>query len=358
MPNAADYLAQPPLFLCLVMGPPNSGKSDLAMTFPACYVGSFDPGGFQILKNKSERAQKLSRNLRYIENFNPRGNSEMKRLYARTKPALKPEEVKVGNPQRYVPMDASDRVDNLMGWLAHVEEMAIAGEVQTVILDGFNYLVDQEEILVRSDSKNFVTRTYNGETKQVLDGRSAYMDLKQYLGYFMWSELLALCVRYHLNLIVTCHVTRLSEDAIEGKEAIVKDGKVVAPEIIGRVQQNTEIAPQIVGKFKEAIEGKFANVLVTEHVLVKKGTGVQAKKESAFRVYCDKAETETLGEVNAKNKHGLPPMLDVTGKSFYEELLARTGGLPLEAPTKELEVNKQLQSARPSLAPIRAKAKV
>ena len=100
MPSASDYLAEPPLFLILAMGPPNSGKSDLAMTFPACYVGSFDPGGFQILKNKSERAQRLAKNLRYIENFNPRGDSEMKRLYARTKPALRPEEIKPGHPQQ------------------------------------------------------------------------------------------------------------------------------------------------------------------------------------------------------------------------------------------------------------------
>jgi hypothetical protein len=333
MPNALDYLAQPPLFLILAMGPPNSGKSDLAMTFPACYVGSFDPGGFQILKNESERAQRLAKNLRYIENFNARGDSEMRRLYARTKGALKPEEIKPGKPQTFVPMDASDRSYNLMGWLAHIEETAQAKEIQTVVLDGFNYLVDQNEVLCRNDSKNMVTRTYDGVSRQVLDGRAAYMDLKNYLSQFMWSELLALCVRYHLNLIVTCHIIRLTEEAIGGVEE-VKDnsGKTVRAATPGRVQQNSEIAAQITGKFKEAIEGKFANVLITEHVLVKRGVGIAAKKESAFRVYCDKAETETLGEVNAKNKHGLPACLDVTGKSFYEELLARTGGLPLAQP--------------------------
>lgn len=330
MPDAASYLAQPPLFLILAMGPPNSGKTDLGMTFPACYVGSFDPGGFQILKNKSERAQRLARNLRYIENFSPRGDSEMKRLYARTKAALKPEEVKPGHPQRYVPMDANDRSDNLMGWLAHVEETAKAGEIQTVILDGFNYLVDQHEVLCRSDSKNLVERTYGGEKRMVLDGRAAYMDLKNYLSQFMWSELLALCVRYHLNLIVTCHILRLTEEAIEGNEAVIgTDGKVIKAASAGKVQQNSEIAAQITGKFKEAIEGKFANVLICEHVLTGKVTPATPRKKNVFRVYCDKAETETLGEVNAKNKHGLEPMIDVTDKSFYEILLSRTGGLPI-----------------------------
>lgn len=330
MPTASDYLGQPPLFLCLVMGPPNSGKSDLAMTFPRCYVGSFDPGGFQILKNSSARAKLLATNLVHIENFNPRGDKEMRQLYARTKLVV---EAKPGHPARYAPMDSSDRSRNLMGWLAHIEELAKDGAIQTVILDGFNYLVDQHEVLCRNDSKNQVQRTYNGETKTVLDSRAAYMDLKNYLTQFMWSELLALCVAHSLNLIVSCHIMRLSEEQIEGKEAVVKNGEVKIAASKGTVQQNSEIAAQITGKFKEAIEGKFANVLITEHVLAKEGIGVNAKKVSKYRVYCDKADSETLGEVNAKNKHGLPAMLDVTGRSFYGELLKATGGLPVVAET-------------------------
>jgi hypothetical protein len=333
------------------------------MTFPACYVGSFDPGGFQILKNKSDRAQRLAKNLRYIENFNPRGDAEMKRLYARTKPALKPGEIKPGHPQHYVPMDSSDRSDNLMGWLAHIEELCMADieagatsdlerltktggtvrperTIQTVILDGFNYLVDQHEVLCRNDSKNMVQKTYGGETRTVLDGRAAYMDLKNYLSQFMWSELLALCVRYGLNLIVTCHILRLTEEAIEGSEAVVgSDGKVIRAASPGKVQQNSEIAAQITGKFKEAIEGKFANVLICEHALTGKVTPATPRKKNVFRVYCDKAETETLGEVNAKNKHGLEPMIDVTDKSFYEILLSRMGGLPLQQESKAASVS-------------------
>lgn len=327
MPNATDYLAQPPLFLILTMGPPNSGKSDLAMTFPACYVGSFDPGGFQILKNRSERAQRLSKNLRYIENWNPRGDKEMKRLFSRTKQLT---ETKPGHPATFGPMGVEDKHVSLMGWLRHVEEVAKAEEIQTVVLDGFNYLVDQMEYLCRSDTKNFVTVKYGDKAgESVLDGRAAYMDLKNYLTQFMWSELLPLCVHYNLNLIVSCHIMRLSEEAIEGKEAVVKDGKTVVQGSVGKVQQNSEIAAQITGKFKEAIEGKFANVLIMEHTLSGKITPATPQKKHVYRVYCDKAETETLGEVNAKNKHGLPAMLDVTGKSFYEVLLSYTAGLPV-----------------------------
>lgn len=332
MPAAKEYLAEPPLFLILALGPPNSGKSDLAMTFPACYVGSFDPGGFQILKNRSERAQKLAGNLRYIENFNPRGDREMKRLFARTK---KLTDAKPGHPATFGPMDASDRAVSLIGWLAHIEQVAQAGEVKTVVLDGFNYLVDQYEFLCRNDSKNQVEVKYGERQGQtVLDSRAAYMDLKNYLSQFMWSELLPLCVKYGLNLIVSSHVMRLSEEQIEGKDAVIKDGKTIAAASKGTVQQNSEIAAQITGKFKEAIEGKFANVLIMEHVLAGKVTPTTPHKRHVYRVYCDKAETETLGEVNAKNKHGLSAVMDITNKSFYEELLARTAGLPLATEAK------------------------
>lgn len=332
MPSAKEYLAEPPLFLLLVLGPPNSGKSDLAMTFPSSYVGSFDPGGFQIIKNKSERAQALATNLRYIENFNPRGDREMKRLFARTK---KLTDAKPGSPATFGPMTADDRSISLMGWLAHIEQVAQAKEVQTVVLDGFNYLVDQYEFLCRNDTKNQVEVKYGERAGQtVLDSRAAYMDLKNYLSQFMWSELLPLCVRYGLNLIVSSHVMRLSEEQIEGKDAVVKDGKTVVAASKGTVQQNSEIAAQITGKFKEAIEGKFANVLIMEHVLSGKVTPTTPTKKHCFRVYCDKAETESLGEVNAKNKHSLPSVLDITNKSFYEELLARTAGLPIQTGAK------------------------
>jgi hypothetical protein len=33
--------------------------------------------------------------------------------------------------------------------------------------------------------------------------------------------------------------------------------------------------------------------------------------------------------INAKNKYGLPARLNITDKSFYEELLKATGGLPI-----------------------------
>jgi hypothetical protein len=314
MPTAKDYLAQPPLFLILALGPPNSGKSDLAMTFPKCYVASFDPEGFAILKGNTERAKLLSQNLVYIETFNPHGEVETKRLYARTKQLT---EAKPGHPATYGPVNAADRSTHLMGWLKHVEEVGRAGEIQTVVLDGLNYLVSQKFNLCCLDSKNF---TKNRDGDEVLDRFAVYRDLKNYLTQFMWAELLPLCTAHRLNLIVTCHVKRLSEEQIEGKKQGEKQVSV------GKVVQDSDIAPIIDGGFRDEIDGKFGAVIYTMHELK---TNVQAqKREHVFTAVCNKSPgLETL--LNAKNKYSLPDRLIITNKSFYEELLARNAGLPI-----------------------------
>ena len=318
MPDAKTYLAEPPLFLVLALGPPNSGKSDLAMSFPSCYVASFDPEGFAILKADNPRAKKLASNLRYIEVFNPHGEAATRRLYERTKALLKPEEVKVGSPQKYAPVDASDLATHLLGWLRHVEEVASAGEIKTIVLDGFNYLTDGKEFLCRNDPKNIV-QTSDGP---VLNGRAAYSDLKNWLSQFMWSELLPLCTRFRLNLVVTCHIQRLSEEAIEGAK---KGDKQIT---VGKVQQDSDIAPQIAGKFKEAIEGKFGAVIYTDHQIRTVTVPPPIHQEHVYYAYCNKVSAFE-SQANAKNKYGLPDRLDLTEKSFYEELMTRNGGMSI-----------------------------
>jgi hypothetical protein len=208
-----------------------------------------------------------------------------------------------------------------MGWLVHIAELGKAKEIQTVVLDGLNYLVSQKFNLCCLDSKNF---TKNREGELVLDRFAVYRDLKNYLTQFMWSELLPLCTSYRLNLIVTCHIKRLSEDQVEGKKKA--DGAQVT---IGKVVQDSDIAPIIDGGFRDEIDGKFGAVIYTEHELkAGAGVGVQRTREHIFSVYCNKGPGfETM--VNAKNKYSLPDKLDLTNKSFYEELLARTSGLPI-----------------------------
>lgn len=307
MPSASDYLAQPPLFLILALGPPNSGKSDLAMTFPSVYVASFDPEGFAILKGKTERAKLLAKNLRYIETFNPHGEAASRRLYARSKQLT---EGKPGHPATYGPMDSSDCSTNLMGWLAHVAELGKAGEIQTVVLDGLNYLVSQKFNLCCLDTKNF---TREG----TLDRFAVYRDLKNYLTQFMWSELLPLCTSYRLNLVVTCHVKRLSEEQIEGKK---QGDKQVS---VGKVVQDSDLAPIIDGGFRDEIDGKFGAVIYTEHKL--KAKVAARAMEHQYLAYCNKSPgMETL--LNAKNKYNLKSdVIDLTNKSFYEELVNAQG---------------------------------
>ena len=166
----------------------------------------------------------------------------------------------------------------------------------------------------------------------------------------MWRELLPLCTTYRLNLIVTCHIKRLSEEAIEGAKD--RQGKQLS---VAKIQQDSDIAPQIVGSFKEAIEGKFGAVVYTDHQ-IKTLTVPKLHQQHVYLAYCNKTSAFE-SQANAKNKYNLPDILDVTGKSFYEELLACTGGLPIQAAAVAPPVLAQPAKVAPLVVPAQVKIK-
>lgn len=311
MPSASEYLTEPPLYLILTLGMPDSGKSDLAMTFPASYVITFDPAGFNILKNKSDRAKMLATNLRHIEIMQP-GGGEFRQMFARTKDK--------------VPVTSADR-ESVYGCLKHVEELARAGTISTLIFDGLNFFVDAKWSLCCSDSKNLSTQT--GE----LDRFAAYRDLKNFLGEFMWATLLPLATRLKLSLVVNCHVKRESQEVIEGST-----NKATGMKSAGKVSHDSDLAAVIEGSFRNTIDGKFGAVIWLEHKQgmrdVKNDKGVIEKKPGlTFWAYCRKTSAlDTI--VNAKNKYGLPARLDITDKNFFEILMSYQGVLPTVAEPK------------------------
>lgn len=314
MPTASEFLSTPPFFFLLVNGMPDSGKSDLAMTFPDCYVLTFDPAGFDILKGKSERAQQLAKNLRHIEVLQPAGTTEVKALFDRTREKQ--------------PITGEHR-DSVYGCLKHIEEMARAGQIRTIVFDGLNYFVDVKWSLVCEDGKNLSSNT--GE----LDRFAAYRDIKNYLTRFMWSELLPLATRLKLNLIVTCHIKRESQEMIEGTV-----DKKTGMKAAGKVAHDSDLAPVIEGSFRNTIDGKFGGVIYLEHKQGLREVMINGKVEKrpglTYWAYCKKTSAlQTI--VLAKNKYNLPARLEITDKSFYEELMARVmqPGLPVEVLIEE-----------------------
>ena len=318
MPSATDFLRQQPTFLCLVNGLPDSGKSDLAMSFPGCYVITFDPTGFQILRNNSERSRRLAANLVHIE---PGTDVWGPNLFRQTIKGAKKED----KPQ---PVDSSHR-DSIYGCFAHVVELAKAGSVQTLILDGFNYLVGEKWKRICADPVHIAP---SGE----LDRFAAYRALKLFLDQFTWATLLPLAIRNSLNLVVTCHIKRESEEAVTGVDA-----KGVR-KATGKVSQDSNLAPIIEGSFRNEIDGKFGAVIYLEHRPIIRKVQKPGTTEfinvagMEFFAYCQKVVVPTFGTaVNAKNKYGMPARLNITDKNFYEILLSKVAQPELQAATVE-----------------------
>ena len=309
MPNAQDFLREQPRFLCLINGMPDSGKSDLAMTFPGCYVLTFDPTGFQILRGSSNRAQQLAANLVHIE---PGSDIWTAALFNRT----------IGSPS--VPVTSADR-QSIYGCFAHVAEMAKAGAIQTLILDGYNYLVGEKWMRICKDPVNIAS---SGE----LDRFAAYRSLKLFLDEFTWRTLLPLATRNKLNLIVTCHVKRENPETVTG----ILD-KLGNKKTGGKVSHDSDLAPIIEGSFRHEIDGKFGAVIFLEHKPGTKQVERDGRKVNVatmqYFAYCQKvAALDTV--VNAKNKYGLPAKLDITDKSFYEILMSKVAQPELKASTE------------------------
>lgn len=300
MPTKEEFLTAPQRFVLLVLGMPDSGKSDLIMSFPGVYVIGFDETGFGILRNKTERSRQLANNLVHIE-F-PGVGADLFRETAKVNADEKPRVI-----------SAADRY-SVFGCLKHVVELAKEKKIQTLGFDGLNYFVGAKWQQICADPKNLTT---SGD----LNSFAAYNDLKVYLNRFMWSLLLPAATRNGLNLIVTVHIKRESPAAIEGLDA---KGKKTSG---GKVAKDSDLSPIIEGSFRNEIDGKFGGVIYLEHKPGMKRVGTETIAGVNYYAYCQKIDLneDTLGTVIlAKNKYGLPPKVNLTDKSFYEILLKQT----------------------------------
>ncbi len=276
MPNAADFLSQKPVYILLVNGPPDAGKTDLALTFPKNYVIACDPAGLEFLKLKQERSQKLAANLVHLEPFNSEMSGELKDAFRRT--------------------DKPDERDSIYGIMAHIKQLAKEGAIETVTLDGLTYFVGMKW-------EHLNINPPRGKSGEV-DRFAVYDALSIFLGNFIRGELLTMATRQKLNVVITCHIQRESDEAMERK--IIKD---------------SDIAPRITGGFRNTIEGLPGAVIYLEHKLSPDG-------KLTYLAYCKKiAAMQTI--IQAKNKYGLPAKIDITGKFFYDVLVdAAAGKLP------------------------------
>jgi hypothetical protein len=274
MPDQKTFTERRPAFTMLLSGYFGSGKTVQALSFPRCYVISIDPLGLEPLRQPKN--EKLLKNLAWYEELGAGDKEELKDL-------LK-EGVK------------SDERTSLFGCIEHAKELAAKGEIETLVIDGGTYLVDLA--WTKINAFEIVKSQSTGN----IDTQALYRNLGLYLYRLFASNLLTTASRSNLNLIVTFHLKRESEEQMQGNSKKAR-----------KLMLNSDIALQIEGGFRAKAEGLFGGSLYLEKTLDKDGA-------IKYIAICDIAKAFQT-TVLAKNRWGLPARIDLTKKTIYEHLM-------------------------------------
>lgn len=275
MPDREAFLQRRPALTLNISGFFGSGKTLQSLSFPKCYVISCDPAGLETVRQPVNA--KFLANLVWYEELHNESREELKEMFREAA--------------------TSEQRGSVYGCLAHAKQLAAKGEVETLIIDGFTYLADMKW---RAINEYEIAKS---QTTGNVDSQAMYRNLGLYLHRFVASSLMTMASREKLNVILTTHLKRESEETIHGSDKLKNRAK--------KVMTNSDIAPMIEGGFRNKLSGLVGGDLYLEKSL-KDG-------KITYEAICDIARG--LGTVVlAKNRFGLPPRLDLTGKSLYEAI--------------------------------------
>lgn len=298
MPDKSEFLKRKPALTLNISGYFGSGKTLQALSFPKCYVISCDPAGLETVRQP--------RNAAFLNNL-----AWYEELHVETKAEL---------TQTFKESASSNERDSVYGCLAHAKELAAKGEVESLIIDGFTYFCDMKWRQINEFEVARSSSTGN------MDSQAMYRNLGLYLHRFVASDLMTMASRYGLNIILTTHLKRESEEAVQGNAAIKNRAK--------KVMTNSDIAPMIEGGFRNKLSGLVGADIYLEKSLKVEGEGTARKSSVVYEAICDLARG--LGTVvNAKNRFGLPARLPLTNASLYaaimQSLAVKGGGAAVAA---------------------------
>jgi hypothetical protein len=298
MPDRATFLERKPALTLNISGYFGSGKTLQSLSFPKCYVISCDPAGLETVRQPA--------NKRFLDNL-----VWYEELHIETKGEL------VGTFKENA---TSEQRESVYGCLAHARQLAADGAIETLVIDGFTYFVDMKWRQINEYEVAKSATTGN------VDSQTMYRNLGLYLHRFVAADLMTMATRHKLNVVLTTHLKRESEEAVQGNANIKNRAK--------KVMTNSDIAPMIEGGFRNKLSGLVGADLYLEKSL--KDGKVQ------YEAICDIARG--LGTiVNAKNRFGLPARLDLTSKSLYDAIMnslqvkasaTMTATAPTTMPTK------------------------
>ena len=313
MPDRSTFLERKPALTLNISGFFGTGKTLQSLSFPKCYVVSCDPAGLETVRQPSNA--KFLANLVWYEELHNHAKDELKELFREAATA--------------------EQRGSVYGCIAHAKELAAKGEVETLVIDGFTYFVDMKWRQINEFEVARSTNTGN------VDSQAMYRNLGLYLHRFVASDLMTVATRNNLNVILTTHIKRESEEQVHGNAAVKNRAK--------KVMTNSDIAAQIEGGFRNKLSGLVGADLYLEKTL--KDGKVQ------YDALCDMTRGYG-GIVNAKNRFGLPPRLSRNEKSLYEAIVealkikrqSTAATVTARTQTQPTAVTEQAGTAKPTTA--------
>jgi len=275
MPTKDEFIKRRPALTLNISGFFGTGKTLQSLSFPKCYVISCDPAGLETIRQPQN--SKFLANLVEYEELHNHAKEELKEMFRES--ATKEER------------------GSIYGCIAHAKELAAKGEIETLVIDGFTYFVDMKWRQINEYEVAKLSTTGN------VDTQSMYRNLGLYLHRFVASDLMTVATRNSLNVILTTHLKRESEEQVHGNANIKNRAK--------KVMTNSDLAAQIEGGFRNKLSGLVGADLYLEKTL-KDGKLI-------YDALCDLTRGYG-GLVNAKNRYGLPARLNLNTQTLYEAI--------------------------------------
>ena len=277
---------------CWINGPSGSGKTRLGMGFPDVLAITFDPTGLDVLKEPEN--VKLLDNLRWHV---PLNGIALQQVFQYSEQA--------GETGIYPA-------------IALAKQLGPRGEkkIKTVLVDGFTYLAQLKWTQI-CEAKGIDPTQKEEVSKRDIDQRGWYDALGSYLDHLVLQNLLPLATRHDINVVVTCHVQRESDNTVKGMQQ--NRNVELAAQSKRLVNLDSDLSAQVVGSFRQRIDGLPSATIYLEHKLAEK----DGKEVIQYLAYCKMTRSPTLDTViKAKNRYGLGT-LNLTGGSFYKTLLKK-----------------------------------
>jgi hypothetical protein len=290
-----DEFLKPTGLTLWLNGGAGSGKTLQGMTFPKVMAITFDPTGLDVLRQPE--------NQKYIDNLVahvPLNGIPLQEVFQFTE-------------------QPSER--SIYGALALARKLGPLGEkkIETVFLDGFNYLATLKWTQI-CESKGVVWTEKQALDRKESDQRAWYDALGSYLDHLVLQNLLPLATRDRLNIVVSSHVQRESKNTVEGIQATSGKSVELANASKRQVNLDSDLSPQVLGSFRQRIAGLPSAMIYLEDRLEQDANG---KEVVQYYAYCRRTRSESLDTVIlAKNRFGLGT-LRLTNGNLYKTIVSK-----------------------------------